>query len=91
MEDVKLGNGDAPSRGTSVAALGDSISAGSPIWDPDQAVRDTIGSALDRESQYEHWAQLRIPDTRWRNCGVFGERTMRSLPASTGAPRAPRC
>jgi len=73
--DVKLGKGNAPSRGRLVAALGDSIAAGSPIWDPDQAVRETIGGALDPESQFEYWAQLRIPDTRWRNCGVFGERT----------------
>lgn len=75
MNDVQLGKGKATTRGALVAALGDSITAGSPIWDPDQAVRDTIGSALDPESQYEYWAQLRIPDTRWRNCGVFGERT----------------
>jgi lysophospholipase L1-like esterase len=58
-----------------VAALGDSITAGSPLWDPDPAVREQIGEALDPESQYGHWAQLRLRGTRFRNCGVFGERT----------------
>jgi lysophospholipase L1-like esterase len=65
-----------PERGkTLVAALGDSITAGSPLWDPDPAVREQIGEALDPESQYEHWAQLRLEGLRFRNCGVFGERT----------------
>ena len=58
-----------------VAALGDSITAGSPLWDPDQGVRDRIGAALDPESQYGYWAQLRLPRTRFRNCGVPGQRT----------------
>jgi hypothetical protein len=30
-----------------VAALGDSITAGSPYWDPDASVQKQIGSALD--------------------------------------------
>src|SRR4051812_5766998 len=59
-----------------VAALGDSITAGSPSWDPDPGVRRRIGSeALDPESEYEYWAQLRHPQLTFRNCGVFGERT----------------
>ena len=66
----------APKQGaTVVAALGDSITAGSPAWDPDPAVRRRIGVAADPESQYEYWAQLRLKRTRFRNCGVFGERT----------------
>ncbi len=85
MRDVQLGDGKAPTRGTLVAALGDSIAAGSPLWDPEQAVRDSIGSQLDPESQFEYWAQLRIPATRWRNCGVFGERTDQI------AARLPQC
>ena len=36
-----------------VAALGDSITAGSPAWDPDPAVRERIGPALDERSQFE--------------------------------------
>jgi lysophospholipase L1-like esterase len=60
---------------TTVAALGDSITAGSPLFDPDPAVRGRIGAQLDPESQYEYWAQLRLKRTRFRNCGVFGERT----------------
>ncbi len=58
-----------------VAALGDSITAGSPLWDPDEAVRAQIRPAPDRTSQYEYWAKRRTPEARFRNCGVFGERT----------------
>jgi lysophospholipase L1-like esterase len=57
-----------------VAALGDSITAGSPAWDPDPAVRARI-DAPDPESQYEHWAALRDPRLRFRNCGIYGQRT----------------
>lgn len=58
-----------------VAALGDSIHAGSPYWDPDPDVRATYGDALDEQSQWEHWAARRDPRLRFRNCGVWGERT----------------
>ena len=58
-----------------VAALGDSINAGSPLWDPDPDVRKQIGDALDPTSQWEHWAAQRDPRLRFRNCGVYGERT----------------
>jgi lysophospholipase L1-like esterase len=61
------------SAGTLVAALGDSITAGSPRWDPNPAVREQIGSQLDRRSQYELWAERALPDTDFRNCGVSGE------------------
>ncbi len=57
-----------------VAALGDSITAGSPAWDPDPAVRARI-DAPDPESQYEHWAALRDERLRFRNCGIYGQRT----------------
>jgi lysophospholipase L1-like esterase len=58
-----------------VAALGDSIVAGSPYWDPDPQVRARIGAALDAESQWEHWAALADARLSFRNCGVYGERT----------------
>jgi lysophospholipase L1-like esterase len=57
-----------------VAALGDSITAGSPGWDPDPRVRTRIPEP-DPESQYEHWAALADPRLEFRNCGVYGERT----------------
>lgn len=57
-----------------VAALGDSITAGSPAWDPDPAVRAQIADP-DPESQYEHWAALRVPGLQFRNCGIYGQRT----------------
>ena len=67
---------DKPARALLVAALGDSITAGSPLWDPDEEVRAGIGEAVDPESQYEYWAQLALGgQATFRNCGVFGERT----------------
>jgi len=61
---------------TLVAALGDSIVAGSPLWDPDPEIRDSLGGSLDPESQFEVWAEARSGGSlRFRNCGVFGERT----------------
>jgi hypothetical protein len=38
-----------------VAVAGDSISAGSPLWDPDPAVRARI-SAPDERSHWQWWA-----------------------------------
>ena len=58
-----------------VACLGDSITAGSPLWDPDPAVRARIGADLDERSQWEHWAALRHAGVTFRNYGVYGERT----------------
>lgn len=59
---------------TIVACLGDSITAGSPYWDPDPAVRAGIAEP-DPESQWEHWAALVDPGLELRNHGVYGERT----------------
>jgi lysophospholipase L1-like esterase len=58
---------------TLVAALGDSITAGSPLWDPDPAIRAQIGHPVER-SQFEYWASQEDPRLDFRNCGVFGER-----------------
>ncbi len=58
--------------GIVVAALGDSITAGSPGWDPDPAHRP---AAPDPESQYEHWAAKADPRLDFRNCGIYGQRT----------------
>ncbi len=58
-----------------VAALGDSITAGSPDWDPDPEVRARIGDKLDEQSQWEYWAARTDERLRFRNCGVYGERT----------------
>ena len=65
----------APPGTTVVAALGDSITAGSPRWDPNPEIRDQIGSQLDRRSQYELWAERALGDTDFRNCGVPGQLT----------------
>jgi lysophospholipase L1-like esterase len=57
---------DEPTNATVVAALGDSITAGNPG---------------DPRSQYEYWAERELKPKggqtpfRFRNCGVFGERT----------------
>lgn len=58
-----------------VAALGDSITAGSPCWDPDPSVQEQIGSALDERSQWEYWATQSDPRLGFRNCGIYGQRT----------------
>ena len=59
-----------------VAALGDSITAGSPLWDPDARLRRQLPAGPDPRSQYEYWAERELGETvRFRNCGVFGERT----------------
>jgi lysophospholipase L1-like esterase len=59
---------------TVVACLGDSITAGSPLWDPDPDVRARIGAALDERSQWEWWAAQLDPALELRNHGVYGER-----------------
>lgn len=65
-----------PTRRVLVAALGDSITAGSPLWDPDPAVRDRAPDQVNDQSQYEYWARRRLgPLASFRNCGVFGETT----------------
>jgi lysophospholipase L1-like esterase len=65
-----------PTRRVLIAALGDSITAGSPLWDPDPRVRAQAPDQLNDQSQYEYWAQRRLgPNARFRNCGVFGQRT----------------
>jgi lysophospholipase L1-like esterase len=64
-----------PTASTVVAALGDSITAGSPRWDPNPDIRAEIGSQLDRRSQYELWAERALGGTDFRNCGVPGQLT----------------
>ena len=53
--------GAKPEKTTLVAALGDSITEGAPL--------------ATRESRYGHWAEMRLKGTRFRHCGVSGERT----------------
>jgi lysophospholipase L1-like esterase len=63
------------SPGVLIAALGDSITSGSPGYDPDPATRDELEFGADERSQYEYWAERAAPGLRFRNCGAFGERT----------------
>ena len=58
-----------------VAALGDSITAGNPGWDPDPERRKLEDPGDDATSQYLYWAQRRDPRLHCRNFGVGGERT----------------
>ncbi len=59
-----------------IAALGDSITGGYPLWDPNEAVRGQIGDAADERSQYEYWAKRKLGSgIEFRNCGVPQERT----------------
>jgi len=58
-----------------VAALGDSITSGSPGYDPDKTQRKLLGFGGDEHSQWEYWARLKDPRLLFRNCGVYGQRT----------------
>ena len=57
-----------------VGVVGDSISAGSPLWDPDPAVRETI-AAPDERSQWQWWASQRDPRLEFRTRAAYGKRT----------------
>jgi lysophospholipase L1-like esterase len=74
---VLLVPGCAGRRGAplTVAALGDSITAGSPGYDPDPSQRAIWRFGDDERSTWEHWAAAKNGRLRFRNCGVFGERT----------------
>ena len=69
------GGSGSPEPTTLVATLGDSITAGSPGFDPDPQMRDVLGFGADEKSQWQYWAQKEHPDLRFRNCGVYGQRT----------------
>jgi lysophospholipase L1-like esterase len=57
-----------------IAVVGDSISAGSPLWDPDPRVRAAIPSP-DERSQWQWWAARRNPELDFRTRAVYGKRT----------------
>ena len=59
---------------TRIAVVGDSISAGSPLWDPDPAVRARIATP-DERSQWQWWAAQADPSLEFRTSAVYGERT----------------
>ena len=58
-----------------IASIGDSITAGSPLWDPDPAVRAAEIPEPDERSQWQWWAAQTRPQLEFRNHGVNGERT----------------
>jgi lysophospholipase L1-like esterase len=60
---------------TLVATLGDSITAGSPGYDPDRRMRATLGFGSDEKSQWQYWAHKAHPELGFRNCGIYGQRT----------------
>jgi lysophospholipase L1-like esterase len=72
-----------------VVAVGDSITAGNPGWDPDPDRRPHEDPGDDETSQYLYWAARANPGMRFRNHGVGGERTdeirARLEPAAAGA------
>ena len=69
------GGSSPPEPTTLVATLGDSITAGSPGFDPDARMRDVLGFGADEKSQWQDWAQKAHPELSFRNCGVYGQRT----------------
>jgi lysophospholipase L1-like esterase len=60
---------------TLVATLGDSITAGSPGYDPDPRLRATLGFGSNEKSQWQYWAEKSHPELGFRNCGIYGQRT----------------
>jgi lysophospholipase L1-like esterase len=72
---IAAGCGGRPASPIVVAALGDSITAGSPGYDPDPSQRAIWRFGDDPRSTWEHWAAAKDGRLRFRNCGVFGERT----------------
>jgi lysophospholipase L1-like esterase len=61
-------------RTVTVVTIGDSISAGTPGWDPDPSVREKHG-ASNPMSQWQYWAGKAHAELLFRNCGVNRERT----------------
>ena len=57
-----------------VAVAGDSISAGSPLWDPDPSVRARIATP-DERSQWQWWAARVDARLEFRTTAVYAERT----------------
>ena len=57
-----------------IASIGDSITAGSPLWDPNPDLRAEIAEP-DERSQWQWWAAQTRPQLEFRNHGVNGERT----------------
>jgi lysophospholipase L1-like esterase len=57
-----------------VTALGDSITSGAPLWDPDPSVRERADST-DERSQWMYWAQVKHPHLVFRNHGVNTQET----------------
>jgi lysophospholipase L1-like esterase len=58
-----------------IGVVGDSISAGSPLWDPDPIVRARIGARADERSQWQWWAAQRDPSLTFRTRAEHGRRT----------------
>jgi lysophospholipase L1-like esterase len=58
-----------------VSALGDSITSGSPGYDPVPERGRLLGLGSNEQSQWEYWASRADPRLRVRNCGVYGELT----------------
>ena len=71
----EAGSAARPAKKIVVAALGDSITAGSPGYDPDKTRRKLLGFGGDEHSQWEYWAQRKDPRLAFRNCGIYGQRT----------------
>jgi len=57
-----------------VTALGDSITSGAPLWDPDPSVRERAEST-DERNQWMYWAQVKHPYLVFRNHGVNTQET----------------
>ena len=62
-------------RSVLVATVGDSLTSGSPYFDPDPRNRTLIRGEADVRAQWQYWLARARPGTAVRNCGLAGRRT----------------
>jgi len=87
----KTTSSTAPQKKILVAALGDSITAGSPGFNPSHAMAKLLGQGEVPKSQWEYWAQQKDPGSSSGTAvsTVSGRTRSRSGCAPAGA--APPC
>jgi lysophospholipase L1-like esterase len=60
---------------TVVCCLGDSITAGTPLWDPNPSVLSEIGDRVEERSSWPYWAARANPGITCTNHGINREQT----------------
>lgn len=70
---------------TRVAAVGDSITAGTPSWDPDPKVRAGLDGVPDEQSQFCYWVEHLAPHFEMANHGIDRQTTAEILSRTQAA------